>query len=139
MLYKLNWWSVRMVEGFPGCASGKEPARQCRRCKRLGFDPWVRMIPWRRARQPAPVFLPGESHGQRSLAGYSPWGRTESDTTEATSYSCRRLVENCNTTATSSSFNCSQERKMERNAHSRSHGSNEHVARPVAAIDLWSI
>ena len=38
-------------------------------------DPWVGKIPWRRARQPTPVFLPGESHGQRSLAGYSPWSR----------------------------------------------------------------
>ena len=43
---------------------------------RLGFDPWVGKIPWRRAWQPTPVFLPGESHGQRSLAGYSPEGRT---------------------------------------------------------------
>ena len=51
--------------------------------KRLGFDPWVRNIPWR-AWQPTPVFLPGESHGQRSLVDYSPWGRRESDTTEAT-------------------------------------------------------
>ena len=39
-----------------------------------GFDPWVRKIPWRRAWQPTLVFLPGESHGQRSLMGYSPWG-----------------------------------------------------------------
>ena len=38
--------------------------------KRRGFNPWVRKIPWRRAWQPTPVFLPGESHGQRSLAGY---------------------------------------------------------------------
>ena len=38
--------------------------------------------PWRRARQPTPVFLPGESHGQRSLVGYSPWGHKESDMTE---------------------------------------------------------
>ena len=45
---------------------------------------WARKIPWRRARQPIPVFLPGESHGQRSLAGYSPWGCKESDMTEAT-------------------------------------------------------
>ena len=37
---------------------------------------------WRKKWQPTPVFLPGESHGQRSLAGYSPWGRKESDTTE---------------------------------------------------------
>ena len=40
---------------------------------RLGFDSWVGKIPWRRPWQPTPVFLPGESHGQRSLAGYSPW------------------------------------------------------------------
>ena len=70
--------------GFPGGASGKEPAYQCRRLKRLEFDPWVRRIPWGRAWQPTPLFLPGESHGQRSLAGYSPWGRKESDMTEAT-------------------------------------------------------
>ena len=53
-------------------ASGKEPACQCRRCKRHGFDPWVGKIPWRRAR-PTLLFLPGESHGQRSLVGYGPW------------------------------------------------------------------
>ena len=47
--------------GFPGGASGKEPACQCRRHKRGGFDPWVRKILCRRAWQPTPVFLPGES------------------------------------------------------------------------------
>ena len=46
------------------------------------FDPWVRKILWRRKWQPTPVFLPGESHGQRSLVAYSPWGRKESDTIE---------------------------------------------------------
>ena len=51
---------------------------------RCRFDPQVRKIPWRRAWQPTPVFLPGESHGQRSLVGYSPWGRKQSDTTELT-------------------------------------------------------
>ena len=51
-------------------------------CVRPGFDPWVGKIPWRRAWLPVPVFLPGESHGQRSLAGYSPRGRKESDTTK---------------------------------------------------------
>ena len=51
-------------------------------CMRPGFDPWVGKIPWRRKWQPTPVFLPGESHGQRTLLGYSPWGRKESDTTE---------------------------------------------------------
>ena len=50
--------------------------------RRPGFDPWVGKIPWRRAWQPTPVFLPGESHGPRSLAGYSPWGHKESDMTE---------------------------------------------------------
>ena len=48
-----------------------------------GFNPWVRKMPWRRARQPTPIFLPGESHGQRSLVGYSPQHRNESDMTEA--------------------------------------------------------
>ena len=47
------------------------------RYKKQGFDPWVRKIPWRRIQQPTPVFLPGKSHGQRSLAGYSPWGHKE--------------------------------------------------------------
>ena len=51
---------------------------QCRRCR---FDPWVGKIPLRRA-WPTPVFLPGESHRQRSMEGYSPWGCKESDTTE---------------------------------------------------------
>ena len=50
--------------------------------KRLGFISWVGKIPWRREWLPTPVFLPGENHGQRSLAGYSPWGCKESDTTE---------------------------------------------------------
>ena len=45
-------------------------------------ETWVRKIPWRRKWQPTPVFLPGESHGRRSLVGYSPRGRKESDTTE---------------------------------------------------------
>ena len=48
------------------------------------FDPWVRKIPWKRAWKPTPVFMPEEPQGQRSLVGYSPWGRKESDTTEAT-------------------------------------------------------
>ena len=54
----------------------------CLQCRRHGFDPWVGKIPWRRAWQPTPVFLPEESHGQRSLVGYSPRGHKESDTTE---------------------------------------------------------
>ena len=50
------------------------------------FDPWVWKISWRRAWKPTPVFLPGESHGQRSLEGYSPWGHKEMDTAEATEH-----------------------------------------------------
>ena len=65
--------------GLPWWLSGKEPACQCRR---RGFGPWVGKIPWRKKWQPTPVFLPEKSHGQRSLVGYSPWGRKESDTTE---------------------------------------------------------
>ena len=57
---------------FPGSTSGKEPTCQCKRHKRHGFDPWVRSMPWRRKWKPTPVFLPRESHGQRSLAGYGP-------------------------------------------------------------------
>ena len=70
--------------GLPGGASGKEPACQGRGLKRCGFDHRVGMIPWRRAWQPTPVFLPGESHGQRSLVGYSPHGHKELDITEVT-------------------------------------------------------
>ena len=51
-------------------------------CGRPGFDPWVGKIPWRREWLPTPVLLPGEFHGQRSLAGYSPWGHKEWDTTD---------------------------------------------------------
>ena len=56
--------------------------RVCLQCGKLGFNPWVRKIPWKREWQPTPVFLPGKSHEWRSLAGPSPWGRKESDTTE---------------------------------------------------------
>ena len=71
-------------------ASGKEPPGQGRRHKRHGIHPWVGKIPWRRAWQPTPVFLPGESHVQRSLAGYGPWGGTESDMTERLSTHVRK-------------------------------------------------
>ena len=58
--------------GFPGGASGKEPACWCRRHQRCRLDLWVGKIPWRRAWQPTLIFLPGESQGLRSLVGYSP-------------------------------------------------------------------
>ena len=66
-----------MVKNPPSqVVRGKESACQCRRCE---FDPWVRKIPWRRRWQPIPVFLLGESHGQRSLVCYSLWDHKESD------------------------------------------------------------
>ena len=65
-----------------GVANGKESVCQCRRCKRPRFDPWVGKIPWSRKWQPTVIFLPGKFHRQRSLVGYSPWGRKELDTME---------------------------------------------------------
>ena len=59
------------IHGTPDGSSGKEHTCQCKRYKRCSFDPWVGKIPWRRQWQSTSVFLPGESHGQRSLAGYS--------------------------------------------------------------------
>ena len=70
------------MAGFPGGTSGKEPICQCSRHKRLRFDAWGEKIPWSRKWQPTPVFLPEKSHGQRSLAGYSPWDLKKLDVTE---------------------------------------------------------
>ena len=69
-----RFYSYPRKRGFPGGTSGKEATCQCRRHKRCRFDPWVWKIPWRRKWQPTPVFLPGESRGPGSLAGYSLWG-----------------------------------------------------------------
>ena len=68
--------------GPPRWLSSKESACQCSRRRRPGFDPWVRKMPWRRKWQLTPVFLPGESQGQRSLADYSPRGHKELEMTE---------------------------------------------------------
>ena len=85
-LHRFDFWLGNQA-GFPCGATGlkkKKIACQCRRLKRCGFDPWFEKIPCRRKWQLSPVFLPGKSHGQRSLAGYSPWGCKESDTIEVT-------------------------------------------------------
>ena len=58
--------------GLPWWLSGKESACQCRRPRRFGFDSWVWNIPWSKEGQPAPVFLPGKSHGPWSLMGHGP-------------------------------------------------------------------
>ena len=80
--------STPRFRGFPSGASGKGSTCQCRRPERCRFDPWVGKIPWKRALQPTPVFLPGESHGQRSLMGYNSWGHKESDMTEVIEHIC---------------------------------------------------
>ena len=68
LLWWLRWW------------------RLCLQCRRPGF------YSWRREWQPTPVFLPGESHEERSLAGYGPWGREESDTTEQVTLMQQRIT-----------------------------------------------
>ena len=90
VIYKYQLWNKSGLyqtwdskpKGFPGGSVGKESTCQCRRHKRRNSNPWVRKIPWRLAWQPTPVFLPGESHGQRNLEGYSPWSDKESDMPE---------------------------------------------------------
>ena len=61
---------------------GFRRSRICLQCWRPRLNPWVGKILWRSKRQPTPVLLPGKSHGQRSVVGYNPWCRKESDTTE---------------------------------------------------------
>ena len=76
-----EWWRICLV-----C--------QWRRCKRCGFDPWIRKIPWSMKWQPTPVFLPGKSQGQRRLVGYSPRGCKESDMTEHTAQEKKKKRKN---------------------------------------------
>ena len=82
-LYWVNWVSL--------VAQQQRICLQCRSHRRCKFYPWVGKIPWRREWQPTPVFLPGESYGQRSLVGYSPWGHRELDTTEHACFKKRIL------------------------------------------------
>ena len=95
LFFFLGWFTLYSVSlgrkgvGFSGGAHGKEPACQCRRGRICGFNPWVGKIPWRRAGQPIPVFLPGESPwteepdglqsmgSQRVGHGWSHWARTQ--------------------------------------------------------------
>ena len=84
-LYAQEWdWLLghMIALDFPRGTSGKESAYQCRRLKRCGFYPWVRKIPWRKTWQSTPVFLTGDTNGQRGLVGYSLGGLKESDMTE---------------------------------------------------------
>ena len=84
----LKWWPALNREllpsdsGLPRWLSGKDPNCQRTISRRRGFNSWVGKILRRKKWLPTPVFLPGESHGQRNLAGYSPWGCKEVDVTE---------------------------------------------------------
>ena len=75
--YTIDLWGHQVFVDFPGGSAVKNPpANAVERIRSLD------LLPWRREWQPTPIFLPGESHGQRSLVGYSPWGCKESDMTE---------------------------------------------------------
>ena len=80
--YLKNIVQLQYPLGFPGGSSGEESVCQNKSGRRRRFDPWVGKSPWRKKWQPTPVFFPEKSHGQRSLAAYSPWGHKELDTTE---------------------------------------------------------
>ena len=82
MTERLTHAHVTLITGFPGRAVVKNLPANAGGKRDWGSNPWVRKIPWRRKGQSTPVFLPGEFHGQRSLAGSSPWRCKESDTTE---------------------------------------------------------
>ena len=71
------------TRGFPGGANGKEPACQCRRHKKHGFNPWVGKVPWRREWKPAPAVLPGESPWTEGPGGLQSMG-SQRNMTEAT-------------------------------------------------------
>ena len=78
ILYSLIWVS----QWLSGLKKKKKKLPTMQETTRQEFNPCVRKIPWRRKWQPTAVCLPGEAHGQRSLAGYSSWSRKESDRTE---------------------------------------------------------
>ena len=84
--FKSDYGYLGLPWGLFWWLSGKEPTCQCKRLKSCGFNPWVRKILWRRAWQPTPVFLAGESHGQGSLEGYSSCSHKELDTTKVTAH-----------------------------------------------------
>ena len=100
------WWDFPVV---------RNPTAGTRDTGDMGLIPGVGRFPWRRKWQSTPVFLLGESHGQKSLAGCSPWGCKESDMTERLSVNTHKLCctspknkdllpSNCNTMITSTTF-----------------------------------
>ena len=89
---KTDYYLALLHKTMEGLASGSDSKNICLQCRRLGFDPWVRKIPCRREWLPIPLFLPRESHGQRSLERYSPWGHKESDMTEQLTFSLHKIM-----------------------------------------------
>ena len=83
-----------IIINYTTASLGAQQSRIClqrRSCRRLGFNSWVRKIPWRRKWEPIPVFFPGKSHGQRSLAGYHPQGHKRAGHDLATKQQLRFL------------------------------------------------
>ena len=89
-LFKSQFGLLTSPRGFPGGSVVKNPPA-VQELQETRVQSWVGKIPWMRAWQLTLVFLPGESHGQRSLVGYDPWGCKESDTTEATEHAHTRV------------------------------------------------
>ena len=73
-LLQWHWQEVKMTHCNLGLPEGLRWQRICLQCRKPGFDPWIGKITWRREWLLDPVFRPGESYGQRSLAGCCPWG-----------------------------------------------------------------
>ena len=84
---KKSTYIVSYIEGLMMTRTWEILSETAFNTEDLGFNPWVGKIPWRSERQPTPVSLPGESHGQSRLVGYSPWGHKESGTTELLTFS----------------------------------------------------
>ena len=83
------WEPPYCFPGFPGGTVGKNLPANAGDARDAGLIPGLGRFPWSRKWQPTPIFLPGKSHGQRSLVGYSPWGYNELDVTERTAYCFR--------------------------------------------------
>ena len=111
-----GFWTKSPAFSFcsgPGGSGGKI---LCLQCWKPGFNPWVGKIPWRRKRQPPPVFLPGKFHGWRNLVGYSPGG--SKSRTRLSGFACAGLRETSdrepNTRGLKAVWNLKQARKSER-------------------------
>ena len=87
-LYVVLEMKLQLSMWLPWWLSGKEPRSH-------GFNSWIGKIPWRRKWQPIPEFLPGEFHGQRTLAGYTPWGCKASDTIEQLTLTHQGICYSC--------------------------------------------